>query len=107
MSRTWTRWTPAHAAAVLRDLDASGLTLAAFARQRDLCPQRLSRWRDKLPPRPAGTARLIELVPQDTVQSSTGSLRIVCPTGHLVELVHVDLDRGLVAVLRALEQLAC
>ncbi len=107
MSRTWIRWTPAHAAAVLRDLDASGLTLSAFARKRGLCAQRLTRWRDKLAPPPVRAARLIELVPPEPASSPMGSLRIVCPTGHLVELDDVDLDRGLVAVLRALKQLAC
>ena len=107
MSRTWIRWTPAHAAAVLRDFEASGLTVAAFARKRGVCAQRLSRWCDKLALPPVRASRLIELVPPQTASSPSGSLRIVCPTGHLVELDDVDLDRGLAAVLRALKQLAC
>lgn len=53
------RWDEPVARAVLADWEASGLTLAAFARQRGLDVQRLQRWRSRLagPPRHAGPPR--------------------------------------------------
>jgi transposase-like protein len=42
------RWTTEDAQAALADLDASGLELAAFAREAGLEPQRLKRWRRAL-----------------------------------------------------------
>ncbi len=42
------RWKPADAEAVLAALDASGLTLSAFAVREGLDPQRLTRWRRQL-----------------------------------------------------------
>lgn len=109
MPRTWTRWTPEHAAGVLRELDASGLTLAQFARRRGLCVQRLRRWRDRLVVPPTVGPRLVELVPAVTAphDERVGSIRLHCPTGHVVELDDVDLAHGVLTVLRALAEAAC
>lgn len=104
-SRTWSRWTPAYAARVIDEWTASGVTLTAFARQRGLCVQRLRRWRDRLRA-PAGVRpRLVELVPPQP--KSVGTLRVICPTGHVLEVVDVDLAHALDVVLRGLREAAC
>lgn len=109
MSRTWTRWTSAHAEVVLREFDDSGLTLAEFARRRGLCVQRLRRWRDRLAPEPVVVPRVVELVPaaSEIRDVRGGSIRLHCPTGHVVELDDVDLAHGVLTVLRALAEAAC
>lgn len=104
MPRTWNRWTPARAAAVLRDLDGSGLTLAEFARRRGLSVQRLRRWQDRLAP--LAPPRLIELVPAAQVLPSEqqGTVRLRCPSGHVLELEDVQLVDGVATLLRALRE---
>lgn len=111
MPRTWTRWTPDHAALVLGDLDASGLTLTEFARRRGLCVQRLRRWRDRLAPVPAGRPRLVELVPagheRDAPAERKVSILVHCPSGHVLELQGVEPDHGVLTILRALTAATC
>ncbi|HEU4411696.1 MAG TPA: hypothetical protein VFS43_41015 [Polyangiaceae bacterium] len=58
------RWTEARARAVLDAWERSGLTLAAFARQRGLGPQRLAWWRKRLAETSHGTSPSpVSLVP--------------------------------------------
>lgn len=58
------RWTEARARVVLEAWDRSGLTLAAFARQRGVGPQRLTWWRKRLAETTRGTnASPVSLVP--------------------------------------------
>ena len=103
MPRTWSRWTPTHAALVIRELNASGLTLAEFARRRGLCVQRLRRWRDRL--EVTAGPRVIELVPSAPAAPADplGAMRIHCPTGHVIDLYQGDV----LTVLRALAEVAC
>jgi hypothetical protein len=88
---------------VLDELDASGQSVAAFARQRGLHPARVRRWRSELrdEPRPAGL-RLVELVARR--EAYQGGLRVHCPSGHVVEVGVVDLVTGLRAVLTAVAE---
>lgn len=105
MARTWTRWTRAQAQDVVNDLEASGQSVAEFARQRGLNPERVRRWQRQLQNEVPGTGiHFVELVaraPEDQV-----GLRILCPSGHMVEVGEVDIDRGLRAVLAALAEVS-
>ena len=98
MGASWTRWSPADARSVLAELEASGLSVAEFARRRGVHPERLRRWRARYrgEHRPVGP-RLVELV----AAAPRGALRVLCPSGHVVELVDVELGLGLRLVLDA------
>ncbi len=98
------RWTRADARVVIDELEASGLTIAAFARKRTLSYERLRKWRARFR-REAATARprLVELVarqPEPVVR-----LAVRCPSGHRVELGDVELAGGLRLVLAAIAEL--
>ena len=53
-----TRWTASDAKAVLAEWEASGLSLAAFGRERGIAPLRLTRWRKQL-----GSGALRSIIP--------------------------------------------
>jgi len=102
-------WTKAEAQRVLAALDDSGLTVAAYARRHGLLAKRLYAWRAKLRPAPrlARTSpTFVELVAAPS--RSVAAMRIVCPTGHHIELDVGDLAEGLRVALIALQQVhAC
>lgn len=108
MANGWTQWSRAEARAVLEEFQASGLSMAEFGRRRGIQASRLRRWRLRLGEE--GTApgaapetglRLVELVAGRGIQ---GGIFLHCPSGHTVELPHVDLVVGLRAVLRAVAE---
>jgi transposase-like protein len=107
------RWTPTDAARVIEALDRSGLCIAAFAKEHGLCAERLRRWRMRLhapessvAPSPSG--QIIELVPVAApALPPVGRVVIRCPSGHVIDLVDVDMERGLAAVLRSLRAVTC
>jgi len=99
MAKRWTQWNAEHARTVLDEFDGSGLSLAEFARRRGIQPSRIRRWRARLdraeefaPP------RLVELIPSSPPRAS---LRVHCPSGHVVELDDADLERTLRVLLAA------
>ena len=114
MKKPARRWTADDAAEVLEELDRSGLSLGAFARQRGLCAQRLRWWRGQLALRaqeePVPSAvpgvRLVELVPPAAALAAP-RLQVHCPSGHTIELVDLDPAQGLPLVLAALRALSC
>lgn len=101
MTKKFTRWTAADAEAVLDELEASGLSVAEFGRRRGLNTKRLYRWRARLRPKeqrqPA--PRLVERVA--AASPPCGGLRVHCPSGHVIELVDVDVDVSVRNVLAA------
>ena len=98
-----TRWTRARAREVLAEQEASGLSVAEFARRRGLHPVRLYRWRAAFRDEARGDGlRLVELVPRD--ETPTSRLLLHAPTGHTLELQGVDLVDGLRAALAALAE---
>lgn len=101
------RWTAAQARVVLEELEASGKSVASFARERGLHPVRLLRWRAQLRRKAPGVGpRLVELVARQPV--ACGSLRVLFPSGHILEIADVDFSTGLRAVLTILnESSAC
>jgi hypothetical protein len=106
------RWTPEYASTILDAFDNSKLSLAEFARQRGLDTQRIRWWRNQMD-RSEGP-RLVELVvkaaspPTPTAGVADALvLRIRCPSGHVLELAECELERSLVAVLRALREAGC
>jgi transposase-like protein len=106
MARRWKRWTAERAAEVLDELAASGLTAAEFARRRQIHPQRLRRWRRRLQAEEREVhLQLVELVPTSAAPAASpaaaGTLRLHCPSGHVIELGAVDLAQGLRLMLAA------
>ena len=58
-----TQWTEADARRVLSDWERSGQSLEAFARSRELVPQRLAWWRKRLRPVRAEASTALTFVP--------------------------------------------
>lgn len=86
------------------ELESSGLSIAAFARQRALSYERLRKWRIRLRrDAEAKRPRIVELVarPPKTV----AALTVLCPSGHQVELGDVELSSGLRLVLSAIAEI--
>jgi len=105
MAAKQTRWTRQQASAMVVELDASGLSLAEFSRQREIRPERLRRWRSRLGHIPTSTVpRMVELVATET--SCRARVQVHCPSGHRVEVTDVDLVVGLRAALLAVAELA-
>jgi hypothetical protein len=112
MARTTYRWTPAEARVVIDQLNASGLSVAAFARRRGLSYERVRKWRARFdtagaPVRP----RLVELVAHPTAAPTTPPARGVdlvvrWPSGHSVELRDVELASSLRLVASLLDERA-
>jgi transposase-like protein len=98
------RWTHTHAQTIVEDLEASGLTMAEFARRRGLDVGQLRRWRirirEETPSGGGAGLRLVELVARR--ESIGGRVQIRCPSGHVVELEGVEIEEGLRAALNAI-----
>jgi hypothetical protein len=74
MARTTNRWTPAQARVVIDQLNASGLSVAAFARRRGLSYERVRKWRARFGAAgPPVWPRLVELVAQPPLPSTTST----------------------------------
>ena len=98
-----TRWTREEAREVLAEQEASGLSIAEFARLRRVHPKRLYRWRAAFRDEASGDdLRLVELVPRR--EAPTGRVLLHAPTGHTLEVQGVDLVDGLRAALTALSE---
>lgn len=103
-----TRWNADYAGEIHRALDASGLSLAEYARQKGLDEQRLRWWRTRLRRGvPCGGSKILELVQPKPSPGSLASLRLVCPSGHVIELSGGDPAHALAEVLRALQAAGC
>lgn len=101
MAARRTRWTRAQARRVIDDLQRSELTVAEFARTRDLHPKRIRVWRDRFDEEAAMEApRMVELVA--VAPSAPCTLKLHCPSGHVVEVEAVELTDGVRALLAAL-----
>jgi len=97
------RWTRADARVVVDELEGSGLSIAAFARQRALSYERLRKWRVRLRREAAAESpRLVELVARQP--EPVAKLAVCCPSGHRVELEGVELAGGLRLVLAAIAE---
>ena len=114
MAGNRTRWTRTQARKVLEEVEASGLSLAEFARRRGLQPERLSRWRVRFEQEAQAAApRMVELVPREgqatarpgadaLYEAVRTQLHIRCPSGHVVELGEVELQAGLRSIFAAM-----
>jgi transposase-like protein len=93
------RWTASEASAVLDALGSSGLSVAAFARQEGVCPQRIYSWRRQLSRRAAAAQPLrsdfIEVI--TSAPRRSGVVEIALPISGLVLRVDESVD---VAALR-------
>jgi hypothetical protein len=103
MAAKRTQWTRAQARRVIDDLEHSGLTVTAFARGRNLHPKRIRDWRRRFEQEAAVEApRMVELV-ADALPVPC-SLKLCCPSGHVIEVTGVDLAEGVRAMLTALPE---
>lgn len=103
MAAQRTRWTRAQARRVVDDFQRSGLTLAEFARARDLHPNRIGAWRRRFDDESALEApRMVELVTASPSVPCT--IELCCPSGHVVKITGVELAAGLHAMLAALPE---
>lgn len=102
MAARRTRWTRERARQVIDDLERSGLTLAEFARTRDLHPKRIGVWRRRFDEEVAMEApRMVELV-TSTPPPTPYLLKLRCPSGYVLEVTGVELADGVRALLAAL-----
>jgi hypothetical protein len=103
--KTQSRWTATHARKIIDELDASGQSIAEFARLRNLDPERLRRWRVRLAPNsPEQSVRLVELVAHGS--SPRSEIRVHCPTGHVIEVVGMELSATLDAIVTTLAKVS-
>ena len=103
MARRGTRWTRSHAEKVIDELGRSGLTVAEFARSRNLHPKRIHVWRKRLQDEAQAEIappRMVELVA--VAPPAIYSLTVRCPSGHAIDVTASGLTEGLRAVLAAL-----
>jgi len=95
------RWTRGQARRVVDELERSGLTVAAFARDRNLHPKRIREWQRRLEEEDGVQApRMVELVA--AAAPTPCSLKLRCPSGHVLEVTGVDLAEGALVLLAAL-----
>ncbi|MBZ0173228.1 MAG: transposase [Phycisphaerales bacterium] len=101
------RWTDREAQEVLRRLDASGLSVSAFAHREGLNAQRLYWWRERLTkkPRKKSGAKFVELCVAGL--GTSAQLELVFLSGRVLRFP-ASLDaRELERWVSALEQLQC
>jgi hypothetical protein len=97
--RRWRRWTEKDARCVLADWRRSGLSIHAFALERGLHPQRLLRWRQRLPTTipaaavPAIRFREILDSPRPELKDSGAAFEIVLRGGRVLR-VPASFDPG-------------
>jgi transposase-like protein len=100
------RWRAKEARAILKHLDASGLSVGEFAARYGLETQRLYRWRAQLAsPGPAAAPRFVE------IERSPGvAIEVVLRSGHVVRVrdgFGEDALRRVVAVLDGISGVRC
>ena len=97
---------------MLDALEASKLSIAEFARQEGIDPQRLYLWRRKLGSSrvahapPAGT-HLVELRVRQPSHGASLGMEVACPSGHVVRVRDSASVDALAAVRRAIEGASC
>lgn len=103
MSKRRTQWNREKAHQVVDELQRSGLTVAEFARNHDLHPKRIRVWRKRFEQEATQKPRrMVELVPVAAAASPIiYSLKLHCPSGHLLEVAVPDLTEGVRALLNA------
>lgn len=74
--RAQLRWSAREARAALAALDASGLSIATFAKREGLVPERLYNWRRKLGESVAPTADFVEVRAK-----TSGRVEVLFPSG--------------------------
>jgi len=108
MSVKATQWTREQARDIVRELEASGLKVADFARLNNIKPKRLYRWRRLLQSdvddRSESAPRLVELVAKK--QAVSASIQIHCRDGHTIAFNADELLVGLQAALTAIKQVS-
>ncbi len=103
MSSRAKRWTRAQARDVVDELEASGLSMVEFGRQRGLSPERIRKWRARFRREAAEAGpRMVELVARR--EAPGVRVQVHCPSGHRVEIVDVELSVGLSAALKAVAE---
>ena len=85
------RWSHIEARGLLAAHELSGLSLAAFARQKGVSPPRLMWWRSRLrhtSPRASLAVRLLPVTIKDGAEGpSQGRLEIVLRGGHVIRVI--------------------
>jgi len=98
-----TTWTEDEARQVLDKWRRSGLTIAAFARERRMSAPRLYWWRNRLP-KTVAAASAMSLVPAKLVAPSEMSPAVIrLPSGVAIEMTNVS-PRWIAAIVAELER---
>lgn len=112
MAATGKHWTEEEARLLMGELEASGLSVKAFAQHRGLSYERIRKWRGKFRREVARPSpRLVELVaPAPDIAAPLfepmGQLVMRCPSGHSIVLPDMALAMGLNLLLAALDERA-
>jgi hypothetical protein len=92
--RRWQQWTAAEARRVLKAWRASGLSLAAFARKRGLCAERVRWWHKRLADGRGHGEEIVRLVPAVVTglppQSATTAVTVRAHGDVVVEIADVN-----------------
>jgi transposase-like protein len=98
------RWTRAEAAKVIAAFEGSGLSAAEFARRRGIDAERIRRWgvrlRTNKPLATSTVPRMVEIVPKAPAATTT-TVRVTCPSGHIVDVDFVPLHAVFAALSKA------
>lgn len=113
VARLPARWSFDDARGVLAAFEASGLSIAEFARQEAIDPQRLYMWRRKVGAGALGRGasatgpRLVEVHVRQPRTASPVGIEVTCPSGHVVRVADRASIDALAEVLRAVEAASC
>jgi transposase-like protein len=99
--KTSARWSAAEARAALTSLDASGLSLAAFAKREGLVAERLYSWRRRLADQPDSSPEFVEVM---SPRSPSRYAEIVFPSGVTLRVAETIEPTTLRRLVEALER---
>lgn len=101
--RSRPRWGAEEARAALADLDASGLSIAMFAKREGLVAERLYNWRRKLAGSGAPAAPAVDFVEISArACGSGGRVEVVLPSGVMLRVAETIEPAALVRLVTAL-----
>ena len=92
------RWNAEYAGAILKQFEASGMSVREFATRHGIDAQRLYRWRSQLGSEAAGTPAFVEIKP-----AGGRAIEVVLRSGHIVRVADGFVEETLRRVVAVLD----